>query len=174
MPWDGDQPLVGELEPPALAALCRILAGHTDPVLDCFFALWEGWGWIPGGESMAVLRALGKEPQAAAVPPAFREEVMAGRRLHHPGRDYLLFSGPLEAAMDMGHWPSQDWFVPQSPSLIWPTDNSWFVATEVDFDSTLIAGDHHLIDAVLGAEDFEATPVEPGDYLDSRGDTVNV
>src|SRR5450759_4615111 len=173
-PWNGDEPLVGELEPQTLAALCRILAGHTDPALDCFFALWEGWGWIPGGESMAVLRALGTEPPAAAVPPAFREEVMTGRRLHHPGRDYLLFSGPLEAAMDLGHWPSQDWFVPQSPSLIWPTDNSWCIATEIDFDSTLIAGDNHLIDAVLGAEDLEATPVEPGDCLDSSGDTVNV
>ena len=61
----------------------------------------------------------------------------------------------------------------QPPSLIWPTDISWCVATEVDFDSTLIAGDNHLIDAVLGAEVFEATPIEPGDCLDSRGDTVN-
>lgn len=99
---------------------------------------------------------------------------MTGRRLHHPGRDYPLFSGPLEAVKDLGHWPAQDWFVPQSPSLIWPTDNFGCVATEVDFDSTLIAGDQHLIDAVLGAEDFEATPLEPADYLDSRGDTVNV
>jgi hypothetical protein len=174
MPWDGDEPLVGELEPQTLAALCRILAGYTDPALGCFFALWEGWGWISGGKSVAVLRALGTESPAAAVLPAFPEEVMTGRRLHHPGRDYLLFSGPLEAAMDLGHWPSQDWFVPQSPSLIWPADNSWCVATEVDFDSTLIVGDQHLIDAVLGAEDLEATPIEPGDCLDSRGDTVNV
>ena len=173
-PWDGDEPLVGELERQTLAALCRILAGHTDPALDCFFALSEGWGWISGGESMAVLRAWGTEPPTTAIPAAFREEVMTGSRLHHPWRDYLLFSGPLEAAMDLGHWPSQDWFVPQSPSLIWPTDNSWCVATEVDFDSTLIAGDRHLIDAVLGAEDLEATPIQPGDSLDSRGDTVNV
>jgi hypothetical protein len=47
MPWDGDEPLVGELEPQTLAALCRILAGHTDPALYCFFALWEGWGGSP-------------------------------------------------------------------------------------------------------------------------------
>jgi hypothetical protein len=50
----------------------------------------------------------------------------------------------------------------------------WGVATEVDFDSTLIDGDNHLIDAVLGAEDLGATPIEPGDCLDSGGDTVNV
>ena len=53
-------------------------------------------------------------------------------------------------------------------------DDSWFVATEVDFDSTLIAGDQHVIEAVLGAEDLEALPIEPGDCLDSRGDTVNL
>jgi hypothetical protein len=40
--------------------------------------------------------------------------------------------------------------------------------------ATLIAGDNHLINAVLDAEDLEATPIEPGDCLDSRGDTVNV
>jgi hypothetical protein len=52
-------------------------------------------------------------------------------------------------------------------------DDSWFVATGADFDSTLIAGDQHVIDAVRGAEDLEASPIEPGDCLDSRGDTVN-
>jgi hypothetical protein len=46
--------------------------------------------------------------------------------------------------------------------------------TQVDFDSTPIAGDNALIDAVLGAGDLEATPIEPGDRLDSGGDTINV
>jgi len=172
--WDGDEPLVGRLEPQTLAALCRLLEGHTDLALGCFFALWEGWGWIPGGKSVAVLRTLWTQSPAAAVPPAFPEEMMTSRRLSHPGRNYLLFTGPLEAALDLGHWPSQEWFVPQSPSLIWPADNSWCLATEIDFDSTLIAGDQHLIDAVLNAEDLEATRIEPSDYLDSRGDTVNL
>ena len=76
--------------------------------------------------------------------------------------------------MDLGHWPSQNWFCPQPPSLIWPADNTWCVATEVDFDSTLIAGDHALIDAVLGAGDLEAVPVEAGDDLNFNGDSVNL
>jgi hypothetical protein len=178
MPWDGHEPLVGELEPQALSALCRLLAGHTGADVDCYFALWEGWGWIPGGESVAVLRSssgrsLRRNRQSQPAPPAFSEEVMSGGRLHHPWRDYILFSGPLEAATDLGHWPSRDWFVPQSPNLIWPVGNSWCLATEVDFDSTLIAGGRDLIDAVLGAPDLEAMPVEPDDRLDSGGDAVN-
>lgn len=176
--WNGDEPLVGELEPQALAAVCRVLAGHTDPALECFFALWEGYGWIHGGRAAAFLLAAWgtpetAEPLAAALPPAFGEEVMSGVRLHHPGRDYLLFAGPLDAARDLGHWPSRDWFVPQSPNLIWPADRSWCIATEIDFDSTLIGGDTALIDAVLRAPDLEARPVEPGDCLDISGDTVN-
>jgi len=47
------------------------------------------------------------------------------------------------------------------------------VATEIDFDSTLIAGDAALIDAVLSAPDLEATPVEAGDCLDLSADALN-
>ena len=70
--------------------------------------------------------------------------------------------------------PFQDWFRRSHQASSGPRTTSWCAATEVDFDSTLIAGDNHLIDAVLGAEDLGGTPIEPGDCLDSGGDTVNV
>jgi hypothetical protein len=57
---------------------------------------------------------------------------------------------------------------------MWPADHSWFLGTEVDFDSTLIAGSTALIDAVLDAPDLEAMPVEPSDSLGISGDTVNI
>jgi len=38
------------------------------------------------------------------------EGVLSGGRLHHPERDYLIFTGPLDAAMDLGYRPSRDWF----------------------------------------------------------------
>jgi hypothetical protein len=97
-----------------------------------------------------------------------------GRTATPPRTDYLLFSGPLQAAMDPGHGRRRTGSSRSHPAFIWPADSSWYVATEVDFDSILIAGDNHLIDAVLDAEDLEAKPIEPGDCLDSRGDTVNV
>ena len=134
-PWNGDEPQVGELNPVALAALCRRLAEQTEPGVQFFFALWEGYGWIHGGSAVAFLQSCQDPPDTAghpgthAVPPAFAEKVMAGPRLLHPGRAYLLFTGPPEAAMDLGSWPTQDWFLPQSPDLIWSSDHSWCVAT---------------------------------------------
>lgn len=179
--WDGNEPRTGELVPEALSVLCRILAEHTDPAQACLFALWDGHGWIYGGPSVAPLeakatnRALepGEDTAPAALPPAFSGEVMAGPRLHHPGRDYLVFTGPLDAAKDMGWWLGHNWFEPQSPNLFWPAARSWCVATEIDFDSTLLGGDTDLIDAVLAAADLETWPVGPDDSLRFDGDTIN-
>jgi len=60
------------------------------------------------------------------------------------------------------------------PELSWPQDRSWCAATEIDFDSTLVAGSTALIDAVVADSGLEAWPVEPEDALSIAGDTVNV
>lgn len=145
--WQGEDPEVGSLETSALETLCQVLAAHTPAGSDCCFALWERWGWITGSPAVASFWPRGHREQS--VPPALAPEVMAGPRLRHPGRDYLLFTGPLAAAMSMGQWPEPDWFLPQSPNPFWPADRSWCVATEIDFDFTLVAGTPALIDAVV-------------------------
>ncbi len=167
MQWDGGEPEEGNLDAASLAVLLRVLGEHTAPDAQCFFALWEGYGWIHGSPSVGTLG--GREP----IPPAFASAVMTGPRLHHPHRDYLLFDGALRAASTMGWWPSPTWFDPQSPNLFWPTETSWCVATEIDFDSTLVGGSRRLIEAVLADPALEAWPVNPGDSLAHDGNTVN-
>ena len=171
--WEGGEPAVGTLEPSALDSLVQVLGEHTAPGTTCCFALWEGFGWIRGSPAVA---SFGASPGAAGadVPAAFDAAVVAGPRLHLPGRDHLLFTGPLGAATQMGWWPDENWFISQSPSLFWPTSRSWCVATEIDLDSTVVAGSTALVDAVLAREDLEAWPVEPGDLVSVDGDTVNV
>lgn len=88
----------------------------------------------------------------------------------HPGRDYLLFSGPLLAAAEIVD-PAGIWA--QSPNLFWPADRSWCVATEIDFDSTIVAGSSVLVAAVLAEPTLEAWPVDPGESLTHDGDTLN-
>jgi len=177
-PWDGEPPRIGDLAPIAMAALCRVLASHTDSDVDIYFGLWEGWGWLDGGGAVArswsggSVEAVAAEALLTPSPPAFDETVMAGPRLHHPYRDYLLLTGPLDAATDLGYWPTTDWFIPQSPNLIWPSDHSWCVATEIDFRFTLVGGNTALIDAIVADPTVEAWPVGAADYL-GGSDPIN-
>lgn len=164
MAWSGGEPDVGNLERDTLLALCRVLTSHTAPDQDCFLALWEGFGWIHGSPAVAMMGS------STPIPPAFPPEVVNGPRLRHPNRDYLLFSGPLLAATEIG---DQNGIWSQSPNLFWPADQAWCVATEIDFDSTLVAGSSELIAAVLAEPALEAWPVNPDDSLAHDGDTLN-
>lgn len=175
MQWHGGEPEEGNLGAESLTALLRVLDRDSRGGQECFFALWEGYGWIKGSPSVGWLersepiRPFGPKP----IPPAFDREVMAGPRLHHPGRDYLLFSGPLAASTTMGEPATPRWFIPQSPNLFWPADRSWCVASEIDLDSTLLGGSAGLVEAVLADPALEAWPVAPGDSLAHNSDTVN-
>ena len=170
--WEGSQPRVGHAPPEVLDPVLEVLAAFTPPDSECVAALWEGWGWLsPGG--WALLRADDDPTPAPPSPAALPAEVLALPRLTLPGRNYLLFRGPLEAVRRMGHQITDDWFDPQSPSLLWPADRSWCLATEIDFDSTLVGGPRELVAALLAESRLEAWQVEPGDDLTEAGDAVN-
>lgn len=174
--WPGGDPEVGNVPPAVLADVLEILAGFTGDPGDCYHAVWDGWGWLHGGGTV-VIAYQDSEPRRFGAPPpvlpALPEEVLAGPRLSHPGRDYLLFRGPLQAAMNIGHQVTDDWREPQSPSLLWPADRSWLLATEVDFDSTLIGGSTDLVAELLQATRLEAWPVGVEDDLTINGDRIN-
>jgi hypothetical protein len=176
---------VGELAPDLLAALCEVLEPHTSTAARCWFCLWEGWGWVGGRPSAALIGGPGSEFKLG---PAFPPEVMDGPRVRLPGRDYILFEGPLNAATEMGQRYAEqiaaahpdvdleargidvDAFTPQSPSLFWPDDRSWCVATEIDLDSTYVGGSQALVDAILADSQFEPLPA---DLDDSGRDEIN-
>ena len=61
----------------------------------------------------------------------------------------------------------------EAPSLIWPADRSWFVASEVDFDSTVIGGSRSLVDALLDAPGLEVLEVTPETKLTAFSDKLN-
>ena len=143
-------PAQGHLAPRALAALTAVLAEHTADPSRCYFGIWDGWG----------------SPQNAAGTTPIGT-------ISLPQRNYDLYAGPLRLATRFGHRPTANWILPQSPSLIWPGDRSWFVATEVDFDSTLIGGSAPLIFDILAITTLESWPVEPDDSVAHDGDVVN-
>ena len=176
--WDGDVPRIGTLTPRALKTVCDLLGACTDPDVEVYFGLWDGYGWLNGGGAVAMSGSSSSlRDQAAAAlrepsPPAFDDTIMTGPRLRLPHRDYLVFAGPLVAALDLGQSVTPDWFIPQSPNLIWPADHSWCVATEIDLNSTIIGGNEQLIAAILADPTLEAWPVNATDDV-GNGDTLN-
>ncbi|HEY2948279.1 MAG TPA: hypothetical protein VGJ53_07770 [Micromonosporaceae bacterium] len=171
--WDDGDVRVGSLAPPALRTLIDVLAPVTG-AQDCFHALWDGWGWVDGsGVAVASAANDGSVAPVCVPAPGVPPEVWALPRLRLPGRDYLVFRGPLQAALNMGWQRSPLGFQPQSPSLLWPTDHSWCIGTEIDFDSTLVGGSADVIAAVLAAPGLDAWPVEPDDDLTATGDRLN-
>ena len=77
-------------------------------------------------------------------------------------------SGALALSCYGENWPA--W---QSPNLLWPADRAWFLASEIDFNSTLVAGDTDLIADILACPALESWPVRPHGSLGSDGDKVN-
>lgn len=82
-------------------------------------------------------------------------------------RQYILLSGPLGAVERFGGVHLQ------GPQIWWPEDRAWCVATEIDFDSTLVAGSGRLMEQLLRDPELETLRVDRETRLDYLGDELN-
>ncbi|MGD0982498.1 MAG: hypothetical protein ABSA65_01620 [Acidimicrobiales bacterium] len=122
-------------------------------------------------EEVARLRALDAEVAA------WQEEVARLPRFEHPGRSYLLGRGPIGVAGELDRQPlaPDSWqTLGLTPQLWWPEDRAWVVATEIDFDSTIVATTNAGAEALLTCEELEALQVPPDGRLDLDGDEINL
>ena len=143
--WRGDEPQTGALPPRFLATLADAIGGDAPITVG----LWTGYGDLDS-------------------------RVRDGVTLSLPGRDYALFRGDLAALRD-ADWPrSSRWPSPsrETVNLAWPDDQSWFVASEIDFDSTVVGGSRALIERVLSS-DLETAEIDATSDLSSEGDRIN-
>jgi hypothetical protein len=168
-PWNGEPPPDGNLPAELLRILCGVLAEHTSTTESCCFCLWDGYGWLYGSPSVAIMGRRGSIP----IPPAFPPEVLDGPRVRLPGRDYLLFAGSLAAAPELGWASPGGGFFPQSPNLFWPQDLAWCVASEIDLFCTLVAGSEALAQALVDNPRLETWRVLPADPIAFDSDQIN-
>jgi hypothetical protein len=125
-----------------------VLQQRTTTADDCFYAVWDGFGGL-------------------SVPSADIATItitMAG------ARTMRLLRGPLAdaASVSMESPPFE-----QSPSLWWPADRAWCVATDVDLMSTYIGANGDCTQAILAEPSLETWQVHPADRVDSESDTYN-
>lgn len=87
-------------------------------------------------------------------------------RKHHVvelgGYEYLVFRGRLEVVPVHG-----------SPSIWWPEDRAWCVASDIDTFDTLVGGSRECIARLTAHPGLEVLPIGIEDRIDFYGDTVN-
>jgi hypothetical protein len=153
-PWRSQGPEEGSLFLPDAEVLASLAREWTATPGECWFCVWDGYDWAgtlltPPGEPGVRL----PDP----VPAAIRN----GARVCLPQREYLLYTGPVEAVTAVAPLSSRG----QTPNLWWPADRAWCVATEIDLPWTYVGGPAGLIERILGDDRIEALPARLGDSL---------
>lgn len=190
--WRVSQPTTGWLDPELLARLTRHLTATTNNPHELLAGVWNGWGDLYGSATSLTFMAssaltaeeltVERERMEAEIEASSQEDVRdalaVGAFLHMPGRDYILFTTSAHELADPG-WVYRAGFGWRSgipgvmPQLVWPADHSWVVASEIDWDSTIIAGPRSLIDAILADTTFEAYELTETSDLSWDGDHIN-
>ena len=140
-------PETGNLPRELLGRLSDALARHTNTPGSCYFAVWDGWGWLP--------------PEVPSAP-----------MFSVPQRTYHLLTGAVEAVRELAD-ACQPLGAPRSPNLWWPHDHAWCVATEVDLKTTYIGADRSCAQELLSLPGVEAATVSPDLGIDWLSDTLN-
>jgi hypothetical protein len=153
----------GSLIEQEVGTLAPFLYGHTTTPLECWFAMWSGWGDLSGASGV-----LYRSPQRTIAELRIRwrnwfESWQARREaarlktfplLGRSGRSYVLVAGAIDDAPRF-HLGRRF----QSPSLWWPADRAWFVHTEIDAVSTYVGGSRALVDQLVGGQILESFEV---------------
>ena len=146
-PLWGLLPQHGSIPEAECRTLVDILRKFTSTPDRCYFCLWEGYGNID------------------------TRLYKAGSRVSAPGRDYLLFSGPIDSVMSFMVSEGQFWG--NSPNIWWPEDRAWCVATDIDMFDSYIGGSDECSEAILAAPSLEALPTTLDARMYLEGDTIN-
>jgi len=129
---------------------------HTSSADRAWFTVWDGHGFATRATHIACRgplddsnrRALEQErsrlrDEDERRNASIRAALSQVPRFELPHRTYYLLTGPVAAATRLNDPGSlSDW---RRPDLFWPDDRRWFVATDVDFWSLYIGGDHDFI-----------------------------
>jgi hypothetical protein len=158
--YRGEEPLGWEGVCRLFEQLVAILTRHTSTSDQCWFAIWEGYGFDTSATLVAAEPTddeergeLERERQRLREDDARRNKAIrsALSRLPAfdlPNRRYYLVRGAVSAASKIER---PDGRFLQPPDLWWPQDRRWFVGGDTDLDWCYIAGSSGLISAV-GAE----------------------
>jgi hypothetical protein len=137
-------PIEGSLPVRYAERLLQLLDRFTATPRHCWFGCWTGYG-------------------------SSRLATSATATFELPQRTMYLLTGPLGSlAQSICAAP-----VYQTVNICWPDDRAWVVATDIDLESTYVAGSLDCIEALLDVPDLEAMACDAGDPIAFSSDTIN-
>jgi hypothetical protein len=170
----------GASESAQLAAVLQVLSRHTRTPDDCYFCLWDGWGpgtkvsasqdWhglppIYGGDGGQLVEGQTDTARPALqAAPAFPPLVQPSPKVAVPHRAYFLFHGKLSELGDWDGaelWPDQARSETPDPAFIWPADQAWCIANDVDPHWIGIGADTGAIEALIAHPLLDVVPADP-------------
>ena len=160
-PWRED-PNHGSLDEEVATELSALLGQFTDTPEHCYFGVWEGYGQYSGGAAL-----LTSDGRGRPLPPP--RDIRRAQRLRGCDRNYLLYTGELQ---DITAFYAN--FLSEPPNIWWPADRAWFVATDIDLDSTYIGAGQECIDALFRHPALEAVPAAYRASVAMMADTINL
>jgi hypothetical protein len=130
-------------------ALLRLLAAHTADPDDCYFGLWDGWGFSESARRWPTF----------GVP---RDDQL-------PARSYFLFHGSLAEAeiwpggvpVDAGIWGLPEFSRGGAPAFVWPSDHTWCIAADIDPHWAGIGASVPLIERLIADPRLDAVEADP-------------
>jgi hypothetical protein len=146
-----------------LRAALDVLRQHTRTPDECYFCLWEGWGFETP-PAVGYAGAPAGSVELLRIVPAFPPSVLDGPKVNVPRRKYYLFSGSLSQFGDWDAaemWAGQPWLDMPDPAFIWPADHSWCIANDVDPHYAGIGASTAAIEQLLGHPDLDVVPADP-------------
>ena len=161
----GSLPKEGSLGTDLASSITDILAAFTTTPKQCYFCIWEGRGGLFGDDgSFAYLGAAGGSsgPQHSRNRET-RERIKTARPIEIGSFTYLVFVGRLDAILH-GR---------EMPSIRWPQDRAWYLATDIDMTSTIVGGSADCISQLVADPRLEAMPISVDTRIDVDGDTLN-
>jgi hypothetical protein len=158
--WD-QVPKRGSLPQRVARALCEVLGAYTTTPERCWCAVWEGHEDLIGLRSDAALPRLAAKhrPMIVAEGPlnAVPEKSFSDPApVSPPGQEHP----PV-----VGHY--------RSPSLWWPADRAWCVASDVDLQTTYVGASSDCVDRLIADNRIEVMPVTADQSTTIDADTVN-
>ena len=158
----GGDDLPSELD--QLRTVVEVLRRHTRTPDDAWHCLWDGWGDLHVGATG--LLTFGDDGGGSSHgAPAFGPGVLGEPTVHHPGRDYHLFTGSLA---DLGNWGADDIApgVPRTamvPAFVWPEDRAWCIAADIDPHWAGIGGSRAAINELVALSTVDVVHADPSE-----------